>query len=245
MNIKLVSYTPNPLGTVAWMKGLIFGKHRDPNSFSREEQIDEFVDCTRTALTTPFEAVHFCFDFIDVTRAFTHQLVRTRHASYMQESLRFSAKCGEQFKYLTPETIQKNREALVEYRNTMSEIQLAYENLIEMGVPTEDARGVLPTNIQTSIVQVIDYRNLIHMAESRLCFQTQGEHRLALIKMKQLIAEVEPIMAEYLQPSCFHNGFCDWQGSADRPCVLHKEFAFKSEVVKYHKEIKELIASKK
>jgi len=240
MKVQMISFTHNPLGVIASAKGLMRGIHKYPSDFTDEEKVFEFKDCTKTALLGPFEFANFVFDFVDVTRSFTHQIVRTRTASFVQESMRFSAKVGEQFKYSVPDSVRDipNQGGTALYLGIMENIQRCYENLIDIGIPVENARGVLPTNILTSIIMGIDYRNLVQMCESRLCHQTQKEHREAMLIVKDLVMGVEPLMGNYLQPSCGHFGFCSWEGSLDRKCPLQEVYPFRSEIVENHKKIK-------
>lgn len=227
MEVRLIDYTRNPLQVMASVKGLIQGKHVIPEKISYEEAKEEFEDSLRSGIYGVFEFVSFSFDLMGVSRAFTHQLVRTRSAAFMQESMRFSAKIGEQFKYL-PINWKDNSS----YDECMVNIHNAYDKLIEEGCPIEEARGVLPTNILTSICFVIDYRNLIHMMEQRMCFQTQGEHREVALEIKKEVSKIEPLMGEYLQASCFHNGWCSWESKLDRKCKMHSKFPLRSEYLK-------------
>ena len=56
-------------------------------------------------------------------------------------------------------------------------IRDAYLELIDMGMPAEDARGLAPHNIVTKINWVVDLRALMATAGQRLCTQAQWEHR--------------------------------------------------------------------
>ena len=249
MHVELISYTPNPLGVIASAKGLMRGTHTKPDDFSEEEKLEAFADSAKTALLSPFEFVNFVFDFTGVSRAFTHQLVRTRMASYVQESMRFSAKTGEQFEYYTPsdDVVFKGDEIGELWNQSMQSIQQSYENLISAGAKVESARGVLPTNILTSVVMGIDYRNLLQMCDSRLCFQTQGEHREAMLEIKRLFLDNPELlkMGEFLAPVCEHTGYCPWESKYDRPCPKQAIYPFRSEVLHHSKEIKKYLKTVK
>jgi thymidylate synthase (FAD) len=78
----------------------------------------------------------------DVSRACTHQLVRHRIASYNQQSQRY---VNEQaFEYVTPPSVAKDQRAKKKFDEAMEVARKAYHELIEAGVPKEDARFVLP-----------------------------------------------------------------------------------------------------
>ena len=125
-----------------------------------------------------FGTIGSCWEFVDytflirgVTRAFTHQLVRSRHASFAQESLRLEK--NKNFKYLATGEA-KNRNA---YKYCMENINDSYERMVNSGVDAQDARGVLPTNILTNIMVKMNLRTLSDLISMRLCFRTQGEYR--------------------------------------------------------------------
>lgn len=228
MRVKLVSFTPEPLKVAAYVKKIIEGKHVELSSISDEEAELEFIDTLKSSILSPFEFINFVFDFQDVPRAFTHQHVRTRSAVYMQESLRFSTREEGKFKFETGPTIEFNENAKRLFNSAMEEIGRKYWELIQMGVATEDARGVLPINILTGIAQGINYRSLIATAEQRLCLQSQPFHRKVFLEIKAILTkEVHPLIGKYLAPSCSHNGFCSWGGRLDRPCPLQKIYPMK------------------
>ncbi|MFN9959046.1 MAG: FAD-dependent thymidylate synthase, partial [bacterium] len=85
-----------------------------------------------------------------VSRAFTHQFVRSRQGSYAQQTMRV-LNMGE-YDYVHTDRVNADVRArgLVDIIN--ENIRLTYNQLIKLGLPAEDARGILPTNISTNIV---------------------------------------------------------------------------------------------
>lgn len=91
--VILFSAPPDPLGQLAFFAKAYQG--RFPESLEAISDADRryyIQDMEKNILGMPSEAVMFNFSIRNVTRSFTHQLVRTRHASYSQESLRFAVK---------------------------------------------------------------------------------------------------------------------------------------------------------
>lgn len=156
----------------------------------------------------------FVFAISGVSRAFTHQAVRTRHASFSQKSQRYvdsSNKEGEfkQFKYVTPPSFKKLPLHLqAEYDQFMSCSQGLYDDLVAAGAPPEDARFVLPNATETAMVMSINLRSMINTAQHRLCVNSQWEYQHVFQAMCDKIIEVEPWLAEFLVPICVSNGFC-------------------------------------
>lgn len=83
----------DPLGTIAACAGAYQGKfYTSLEDISDEDRLYYIQDMEKNILGMPSEAVLFHFAFSGISRSATHQIVRTRHASYAQESLRFAVK---------------------------------------------------------------------------------------------------------------------------------------------------------
>lgn len=133
----------------------------------------------------------------------THQLVRSRLASFAQRSQRYVKE--HNFDYIIPQSIQNNEEALYIYYKCIENIGSAYGSLIKLDIPAEDARFVLPNACETIIDMKVNLRELMHFMNERLCTCAQWEIRELAIKMKQLVAQKEPKFNKYLVPKCERN----------------------------------------
>lgn len=81
----------------------------------------------------------------------------------------------------------------------VDEISLAYNTLVNAGMPAEDARGLLPTNLLTQINYITNLRNFKEEAGKRLCTQAQFEWRIVFSKMMEAIREFGKIQS-YVRP---------------------------------------------
>lgn len=160
---------------------------KDTTYNDKIKQLKEMAD------TNPgsWEFIDFSFLIEGVTRAFTHQLVRARTASYAQQTLRVLDVSEEKgWDYLTGPSIESDKMNKKAYDETMSAIDLAYKLIIARGGKVEDARGLLPTNILTNICMKIDMRNFINLARKRQSMRVQDEFRrvidLALIEVEKV-----------------------------------------------------------
>lgn len=153
------------------------------------------------------EHCQFVFSISGVSRACTHQLVRHRHMSFCQKSQRYVTEKG-QFEYIVPPTI-KDPELLDEYNQFMSKISDFYAKMIEKGIPAEDARFILPNAATSSMIASLNLRELIHLANLRLCTNAQHEIRKVVRKMCDLAVKKDPWLSEYLVPKCDAKGYCD------------------------------------
>jgi len=152
---------------------------------------------------------HCQFDFAvsGVSRACTHQLVRHRHMSFSQKSQRYVTEKGE-FEYVTPKTIE-NSALNDEYKEMMKKISDFYGKMVESGIPAEDARAVLPNATTSSLIVSLNLRELMHLAQLRLCTNAQLEIRTLVQKMCNLVIKEEPWLKDYLVPKCEIKGYCD------------------------------------
>lgn len=224
--VYLLSMNTDPLGDIAAADMMFAGRViRSLSEITDAERIYHFNELVKTRLKAPFEFVNFHFMIEGVTRAFTHQLVRQRTATYVQESMRFAVKTD--MPTALPPSLVGVEHAVHAYRNTMTRgpVQIRsdedefdrltdiekqrilwdesvefiadhYMKLIDMGMPAEDARGLAPTNVLTRIHYITDLHALLDHAGNRLCTQAQFEWRLVFAQIAKAIRE-----AAYVAPS--------------------------------------------
>ena len=150
----------------------------------------------------------------------THQLVRHRMASYAQRSQRYCVEDG--FEFVTPSSVSKNAEATELYEKTVETIKRAYSDLLEMGVPAEDARMLLPNACCTEICVKMNLRELIHFCNERLCACAQWEIRAMAREMVKAVVEVAPELKAFLVPKCeVHAPYSFCTESKSRSCGRH------------------------
>lgn len=130
------------------------------------------------AATVPssWEFCDFTFLIQGVTRAFTHQFVRTRTLSFAQQAMQvLRVDQGDGWDFHVGTTIAGKPAVEQVYRDAMATIAKAYTTLADTpGVKTEDARGVLPTNIVTNIVAKGNLRTWCDLLRKRASPRNQG-----------------------------------------------------------------------
>lgn len=139
---------------------------------------------------SPFEHASATFMVEGVSRACTHQLVRHRIASYSQQSQRYVNEKG--FEYVTPETVSKDTKTKKRYDDAIETVRKAYQELIEIGVPKEDARFLLPNACATKIAVTMNFRELRHFIKVRGAKDAQWEIRQLAQKMLEILKEKAP-----------------------------------------------------
>lgn len=202
MKIQLVNYTKDAKNLLLFTKNTRLmneeGAYEEIENWTEDKKQDE-LDYMLQTIKSSWEFIDYTFEIRDVTRAFTHQFVRTRQGSYAQQSQRTVDMTG--FDYYTPPRIEADSEAKQEYDKIMKQINESYQRLRATGVPAEDARGVLPTNIYTNIVAKFSLRTLHEMAKSRLSPRAQGEYQEIFKAMVQCVIKVHPWAEPFLMPT--------------------------------------------
>jgi thymidylate synthase (FAD) len=186
---------------------------------SREE-MQQFIEARlATGHSSPLAQVWFEFGISGVTRAFSHQFVRHHIGiSFEQQSQRYVTYKDGTYPYTTPQSVERAGKADA-YNRAIEAAGAAYLELIEAGVPAEDARFLLPNATNTNFKVSVNYLELQHIADQRLCTRAQWEFRKVVSLMRAEIKRKFPDFARYLQPKCgeFRLGYCDesfadWEG---------------------------------
>ena len=189
MNVTLIQATPNPVESIAQIASICY----DSNPKNPMALVKHLYTGGHHSV---FEHIYFTFKIEGISRACSHQLVRHRHCSFTQRSQRYCSEDG--FEVVQP----KSFDAVYEegwYEAFANAIQDGYRDLQRNGVPNEDARYILPNACATSLYLSCNLRELIHMANERLCTRAQWEIRDLVKAMCKL---VDPQLQFMLVPKC-------------------------------------------
>jgi flavin-dependent thymidylate synthase len=165
------------------------------------------------------EAMKFTFFIGGISRACTHQLVRTRVGACMsQESGRV---CDWRHKYVRiPRTVDSSG-FKEKYEWTVEVAKTLYVEMLDAGVPAQDARRVLPIGITTYLYETINFRALKGLAANRMCpSQADWEINYVMWLIKDTVEEKYPELARQLVPRCCLIGKCIHEGDLFPPCGL-------------------------
>jgi len=208
MNVKLIGFTPDPEKIPAMAAKLTHSK-------TKPEDLDKTSDKELQAIlkhvmnlghSSVVEHASFTFAISDVSRSLTHQLVRHRIASYSQQSQRY-VNLKEPI-YVIPPKIAKKKEMNQAYKQTMDLIWKEYNKLLDMGIPAEDARYVLPNAACTNIIVTMNARSLLNFFQLRCCFHAQWEIRSLATRMLKEVQKVAPTIFKNAGPPCKTNHVC-------------------------------------
>ena len=171
------------------------------------------------------EHIVFTFAISGVSRTLSHQLVRHRAGvAFDQQSQRYVKYKGAAT--MLPATIAEGDPDLRgRYEEQVDGALGLYGELVEAGVPGEDARFVFPNATRTNLVMTTNLRALIHMSGLRLCTMAQWEIRRLFQLIRHEIFGVSPFLGSFLAPKCVALGYCDEFNNRDEHCPIrpHKD----------------------
>lgn len=220
---KLISHTPEPEKVVSIAAKLCYSKSDVDGLITgvlTGNDTEKFIDKLKgMGHESPLEHVSFTFAIEGVSRTLTHQLVRHRIASYSQKSQRYVSE--NDFEYIVPPSIANGAGVLL-YDKLMKQIKQTYTLLVNMNIPKEDARYVLPNATETKIIVTMNARSLFNFFSLRCCTHAQWEIRQLSNLMLAEVQKVAPILFKNAGASC-KKGYCP---EGERSCGLAPTLSF-------------------
>ena len=189
-----------------------------------EERQEKMWKLVKTVLDSGHQSVaehvYFTFAIEGISRACSHQLVRHRAGIvFSQQSQRYvEIKESKQDllaildRYEGPEMKAVCDKYFVDFKNRIDSDLIKtlcqYRDLVDGGCKAEDARNVLPNATKTNLTMSINYRELIHICNLRLCTRAQKEIRDLFKLIKEEVEKQDERLGSLLVPTCEVNGFC-------------------------------------
>ncbi len=221
--VKLINSTVNPIETMCYARRVMHAPVPDDLQELKNNpikwlgsSIDDYVNnvLLNDGMPTFLEYINTTWKLENVSRALQQQLTRHRIGfSYSIQSLRCVnlPTFADDYNYYNP--FKENSKEFKKYHNKMLKIQEEYKQALEEGVPTQDARGLLPMNINSTITFNASLRALIGMLNKRLCLKTQGEFReVARLMQKELSDKLDSRILKWIGSPCEVQGYCMMKG---------------------------------
>lgn len=208
MQVELLYHTPDPERAIATAARLCYapvGAAELMETMPEERVRSVLSTIMGSGHFSTLEHASFTFAIDGVSRALTHQLVRHRLASFNQQSQRY-VKFKDGLPYVKPESVAAVPEADGLFEDIMDAVGAAYERMLELGIPAEDARFILPNAVETKIVTTMNARELLHFFELRCCNRAQWEIRELAHRMLELVRPVAPFIFMDAGAPCVRGG---------------------------------------
>ena len=187
MQVELLSVTPNAEKVIEQAGRTAYQSFDKQKEGSEKEFIKMLI---KKGHLSVLEHAYATFRIKGVSRALTHQLIRHRLCSFTQKSQRWVSESG--FNYITPDSVKTNERAKEVYDFFMALVKDTYNALIDLGIPKEDARFVLPNATETEIVVTANLREWRHIILLRGSKSAQWEIRRLAIKILEILKQYVP-----------------------------------------------------
>jgi thymidylate synthase (FAD) len=167
----------------------------------RKDKDEYFGNLLRSLHGSVLEHASYSFAFRNVSRVFTHELVRHRAGSaFSQESLRYVRLTDIGFR--VPPVLDPIREQVVSLVEQLEEFQVSAAEALgldEEGVPfavkkevTSALRRLAPIGLSTDIVWTANVRTLRHVIEMRTAAGAEEELRLVFDRVALTMRDEAP-----------------------------------------------------
>ena len=167
----------------------------------RTDQREYFANILKSAHGSVLEHANWSFALRNVSRVFTHELVRHRAGSaFSQESLRYVRLADIGFR--VPPALEPMREQVLSIVEQLEELQVSAASELgidEQGVPfhvkkevTSALRRLAPIGLSTDIVWTANARTLRHVIEMRTAEGAEEELRLVFDEVARIMQSEAP-----------------------------------------------------
>ena len=240
INVRLLDHTSDPIRSLyvayrtaysALTPQQIVDRIADER-ITREQMLEFIEKRLETGHASPLEQVWFEFAISGVSRAFSHQFVRHKIGiSFEQQSQRYVAFKKGEFPYTIPDTVRDHGMAS-KMEEAFERLGELYQEMIDAGVPAEDARFLIPNAANTNFKVVVNFLELLHICDLRLCTRAQWEFRRVASQMRAEIHRSFPELAKYIQPKCGDKrwGYCDESLADWKACPIGKKRPHKQQL---------------
>lgn len=195
--VKLVHITPNSTDIIAYAARF--------STATQEEDINKQIELeedNEKLVKKLIRRGHFaCLEFADAmfeikgSRSMLAQITRHRMFSYMVKSQRYVSE--KDFQAICPISINRIGNAYDIYEQTIQCIERSYKDLIDLGIPKEDARFILPNACETHLVMKGNFRSWIEFFTLRCDKHAQWEIRSIAEEMREILKK-ETFVFKYL-----------------------------------------------
>ncbi len=224
--VQLLTHTPDPEKVVAAAARLCYSSSSIDRLLEQgpNERATFLAKILALGHLSVLEHAAFTFGVEGISRACSHQLVRHRIASFSQQSQRYVSH-KSRFAAVLPATIAARPELTERFLGLLDEAHLVYRELLDAGIPAEDARFVLPNAAETKLVMTMNARELLHFFSLRCCRRAQWEIRALAVEMLILARRAAPLLFVDAGPDCLRGSCPEGAMTCGALAEVRRDFA--------------------
>jgi len=157
-------------------------------------------------ISVALEGAVFTFKLTGIPRSMTHQIVRHRQMSFGQQSYRVSSCYSDPVRIpvtlLEKKNEDGNQELIEDYISAVMHSRKVYKELIEAGIPMEQARNIMPMGTCTKIAVTMRLRDMVDYFKGRTSDIAQDEHTYMVCLMAKEMKDKQPEFFNFLKVKC-------------------------------------------
>lgn len=170
----------------------VFFQSEDPEEFDGTDFVSDISFATDEI---PWQHKHVAVRVI-CSRAISHQLVRHRPCSFLQESQRY-CRYDDEVTFVRPEWAGRSRALQWEHwEYTMEIMERTYQALMAEGLSPQAARGVLPNDTKTELIMYASLPEWLHIFKMRCDKAADPEMRRIMVPLREQFKAEYPEMWE-------------------------------------------------
>lgn len=164
--------------------------------FLEMDEKDLATELQYMANTIPssWEFVDVIFSINNVSRACAQQITRTRTASFAMQSQRVTDM--RSVSWHEPEGMKQRGMYELSLKRSIKD----YQNLVDCGESLENARGLLPINVNCNLIAKYNLRTLVDLLRARDSLRVQGEYQGVARQMKAEVLRIWPWAEPFFKP---------------------------------------------
>jgi len=207
-SFKILRITKNPLQLIERCGRTAYQSHDKITKDSAKKFVQMLINRGHESV---LEHATITVQFDNVSRGFTHELVRHRLCSFTQESTRYVNESN--FTFIFPPGLRDCETEMdgQDITDAIEKIEATYTELISKGWPAQDARQILPIGIKSQIVITANFRQWRHIFQLRTSQSAHWEiRRVMIMLLTTLRAHIVPIVFDDIVPQFTKREAEDW-----------------------------------
>lgn len=182
MEVELLHLTPNAEEFIGRCASICYDSSQDSGAC-----VKRAAACVSKGHLATLRFAHATFKVKGISRACSHQFVRSKHLDFLQRSQRY---CNESnVEFVLPQTNLEAENIMATFYDNCIYI---YEELILRGVKKEDARFVLPEATCTELIVTGNLQAWLDFIELRSGKHAQWEIRSVAKEINSILAKECP-----------------------------------------------------
>ena len=182
MEVELLHLTPNAEEFIGRCASICYDSSQDSGAC-----VKRAAACVSKGHLATLRFAHATFKVKGISRACSHQFVRSKHLDFLQSSQRYCIE--ENVEFVIPDIDLESQNIIKSWTDNS---QYVYDDLIKRGVKKEDARFVLPEATCTELIVTGNLQAWLDFIELRSGKHAQWEIRSVAKEINTILAKECP-----------------------------------------------------